>query len=373
LQKTNGAVFNVGQGSNPSPIVIVGPARWGGAFTSINLASDASKGANSITVASTSGLSPGQIVLLDERSGAQWMPDAAGAGQIWASPDYRVVYQLHNPPQQFIDDPITLPVNCTNDQSALSWFSRCDRPQSEIKEIASISGNTITFTSPVHISYRTSHTAQLSYYNYTHVKYAGIEGFTVKGGDDGQLRFEWAAYSWAKNIENTVWVGEGFAIDNSFRIEIRDSYIHDAAVSQPGGGAYAISFANGTAEVLVENNISMLTNKVMVARSSGAGSVFGYNYVDDGFINYSPQWQEVGLNASHMVGSHHVLFEGNYGFNFDSDDTHGNSTYHTVFRNSLTSVRKPYVNPADGKTYTDSVGSGNGPLRAAGPCCTRTI
>ena len=41
-----------------------------------------------------------------------------------------------------------------------------------------------------------------------------------------------------------------------------------------------------------------------------------------------------------MVGPHHVLFEGNYGFNFDSDKTHGNSIYHTVFRNHLTGKRR---------------------------------
>ena len=41
----------------------------------------------------------------------------------------------------------------------------------------------------------------------------------------------------------------------------------------------------GTAEVLVENGISVRANKVMVARSSGAGSVFGYNYIDMGYIN----------------------------------------------------------------------------------------
>ena len=38
---------------------------------------------------------------------------------------------------------------------------------SEIKEIASVSGNTITFTSPLSISYRTSHTAQLTRYTLT--------------------------------------------------------------------------------------------------------------------------------------------------------------------------------------------------------------
>jgi hypothetical protein len=33
---------------------------------------------------------------------------------------------------------------------------------------------------------------------------------------------------------------------------------------------------------------------------------------------------EIGVNGSHMSGSHHMLFEGNDTFNMDSDNTHGN-------------------------------------------------
>ena len=56
----------------------------------------------------------------------------------------------------------------------------------------------------------------------------------------------------------------------------------------------------------------------------------------------------MGLNASHMVGPHHVLFEGNYGFNWDSDKTHGNAIYHTIFRNHLRGIRAFDDRRADG-------------------------
>jgi hypothetical protein len=203
-----------------------------------------------------------------------------------------------------------------------------------------------------------------------------VESLTVIGGDNGNLRFEWCANCWAKSVENTVWHDEGFALDNSFRVEIRESYVHDAAWAQPGGAGYAISLSHGTSEILVENSISFMANKVMVARCSGAGSVFGYNYVDDGYINTNGHWQEVGLNASHMVGPHHVLFEGNYGFNWDSDKTHGNSIYHTIFRNHLRGIRKPFTyldnntNPPTSTSITDdatcSTGTCSGPLRCGG-------
>jgi hypothetical protein len=83
----------------------------------------------------------------------------------------------------------------TTPGTAGSWFSRPDRPTAETKQIASVSGATITFTTPIHIAYRTSHAAQLSRYELGHIKNAGVEDLTLIGGDKGNLRFHWAALS----------------------------------------------------------------------------------------------------------------------------------------------------------------------------------
>jgi hypothetical protein len=53
--------------------------------------------------------------------------------------------------------------------------------------------------------------------------------------------------------------------------------------------------------VLVENSIVLKANSNGGALG-GAGSVFGYNYVDDGYINTAAGWIEIGLNSSHMGG-----------------------------------------------------------------------
>ena len=82
--------------------------------------------------------------------------------------------------------------------------------------------------------------------------------------------------------------------------------------------------------------------------------------MDDGYINGSDAWIEVGVNGSHMVGSHHMLFEGNYSFNTDSDQTHGNSIYHTYFRNYLSGYRRPFT-ALDGTPVRRC-------RRALGPC-----
>jgi hypothetical protein len=371
LAKTDGAKpFQEAVSRNPSPVMIVGPSRFptardpSGVISSTNLTADAVKGVYTVTVTNSSGFGPGQIVLLDETSGAGWRKDPLGRGEVWAASDWRVVWRKHNPTLLYVDD-FAADQFPTTPGSAGSWFSRLDRPTAEVKEIAFISGPTITFTTPVHITYRTSHAAQLSRYAEHAVENAGVEDLKLIGGDNGNLIFVRTAHSWAENVESTGWHDAGVAIDNSFRIELREFYIHDAAWAQPGGGGYAISLSGGSAEVLIENGIAVRANKLLVARSAGAGSVVAYNYLDMGYINTNGAWIEGGLNASHMVGSHHVLFEGNYAFNADSDDTHGNSIYHTFFRNYLPGIRAPFDNQAGGR-IDDAAQSGNGPQRCIG-------
>lgn len=362
-------------GYDAKPIIIVGPSRYPGPdnSTSTGLTADGVADAFSVTVASTAGFSVGQIALLDELSGATWQatpPNFPGNALVWRSD--RIAWNMHLPVQAFQDDCAHSDINGPYDVTpgdhpgSMSWFCRTDRPTCEVKEIASISGNTITFTSPLHISYRTANTAQLTRYtvsgsqsgaNSVHVKNAGVESLTVQGGADGQIRFECAAYCWAKDVENTQWLGEGFTINGSFRIEIRGCWAHKGAWPQPGGGGYAISFATGGAEALIEDNIIHDTCKCMVARCSGAGSVIAYNYTDDAWDQYDPTWQEVHLNASHMAGPHHVLFEGNHGPNFDSDYTHGNAIYMTVFRNRLTGVRANFSGLGNARAVGAAYGS----------------
>ena len=171
LTRTNGATLgSYIPGSNPSPIIIAGPQRYNNNETSTALTADAAQGAHSVQVQSAAGFSVGQIVLLDEASGASWQPDVIWTSrQIWASAGYRFVWQKHNPYYQYVDDfdastyPYTL-------GSAGCWFSNCDRPTNEMHRISAISGDAITFNSPVTISYRLSHQAKLYQWRTPHAE-----------------------------------------------------------------------------------------------------------------------------------------------------------------------------------------------------------
>src|SRR5262249_25071120 len=268
---TKGILTPVDPGSyqyDAQPIVVVGPSRWPGPdnSTSQNLAADGTQGGMSVTVGNATGFAAGQFVLLDETSGASWQAVPSGFGcsnNLTQTPCPPLAWQgdkaawnMHWPEQQYQDDNGNSNASGPYDTTpgippdAMSWFSRTDRPTNEIKEIASVSGSTITFTSPLSIKYRVSHTAQLTRYtangssgNSVQVTNAGVESLSMYGGADGELRFENAAYSWAKNVEVTQWIGEGVAINGSFRIEVRDSYLHTGSWPEPGGAGYIVSFA----------------------------------------------------------------------------------------------------------------------------------
>jgi hypothetical protein len=90
----------------------------------------------------------------------------------------------------------------------MGWFCRTSangdgRCTNEIKQIASVSGNTVTFTSPISINYRVSHSAQLTKYTANsnggnggvQVVNAGVENLTAVGGADSAVRFEVTAYT----------------------------------------------------------------------------------------------------------------------------------------------------------------------------------
>src|SRR2546425_594960 len=138
LQITKGIVLR-GQGPTQTKLkmpigtnanlITVGQQWFPGLIQSTNLASDAVKGSQTAVLVGNPGLSVGEIVFIDQLTD----PNISH----WSS---------GSPP----GDP------------SRGWFGRMDRPLGQVMEVASVSGNTITFTTPFHISYQTAFTAQLS-------------------------------------------------------------------------------------------------------------------------------------------------------------------------------------------------------------------
>ncbi len=300
--------------SNPlvrSPVVLIG-VRWPEEAFSRDLTADAPKGATSVQVTSTTGLAAGQLVLVDEKTDDSYV--------YWGI------------------DPAVAPGG-----EGRGWFTRYDRPVGQMLEVAALDGNTVSFTTPLHIGFDVAHAAQLTAYTAPYgAKEAGLEDLSVYGGQDDNITIRLALHSWVKGVESNWSSGDSVDLDSSFRCEVRDSYFHHSANPFPGGAGYLLAVDHYTADSLIENNVFINGNKVMVMRASGGGNVIAYNYLDDAHIADYPGWVETGLNASHMTCAHFELFEGNHTFNIDGDDTWGGAVSNTFFRNLATGRRRSF-------------------------------
>jgi hypothetical protein len=309
---TNYAVINIG-------------TRWVKFMKYASLASDAVKGSYKITLTTNPGYVKGELVAIDQK------PD----------PNY-VNWGCH----------------ALAGDGSRCWFGDCDaatdptgRPLGQILEISDISGNTLTFSTPLHIAFTTALGARIAKMGDGNdvipaVKYTGVENLYVaygEGGDGGgNITLFGTGYCWVKNVESDKSNGSNINMVSSFRCVLRDSYIHSTVNPTPGGAGYGINLGVYSADNLVENNISWNFNKIMLMRASGGGNVIGYNYMDDGWGAYYPTQPEAGLNSSHYANSHFELFEGNESFSFSSECYWGNAAYITVFRNHLSGQRGAY-------------------------------
>ena len=295
---------NITVGTQSSP--------WG---ISYNLASDAVLGAYSVTLTGTPSPEPaiGSYVWLDEATF-----DNGG------DPNVNWGYSFVADPAQY---------NQTGYGGRGSYHSISD-----VYQVASTNGATITFTTPITYPIHTALFAQLTIMSGV-LQGIGLENLFVWGGTKGNVMVSGCEYCWAKNIEAVWSSGRNVQVQWGFRDVVRDSFIHETPSPNPGGGGYQMTLEGGTSNSLVENNISWFGNKVNTMELAGGGNVFAYNYTDDSMDADNPDSLEAGINASHMTTPHLNLLEGNYSPNFTGDAYWGNSIYETVFRNWLSAKR----------------------------------
>jgi hypothetical protein len=378
------------------------------------LAADAAQGQTTIQINSTSAFSVGMWVLIDEASAGGLVTDpldAAGAsnGQVWATSDWlsssgspatgRIMWMDHTPNLTFVDDfaPGTFPYQFP---TAGCWHSYCDRPTSEIHLITSIGAGpcpgtncTLTFDDPLTIAFRQSNSHNAQVYRFfsnqagttpgSFINEASVENLSVLRAPNGGIEMEFCAYCWINTVEVADWYSGGVTIAYSVRSEIINTLINYCWDAVNSGGEYPIALDSASTEILLTNSITNFGGKGMVARAGGAGSVVSYSYFDDQMYDkwsgIGDYWIDMSANASHYVGPHHVLFEGNWADNLDNDHTHGSNAYITYFRNWATALRTPFTDPSTGQAVDDATGVGYAcssgtctahapaPLRAIGP------
>jgi len=280
--------------------------------SSTDLTADAIKGSYSLTLTRNPGIAVGEVVLVDQVTDND--------PRVWWGPQ-------HDPPGG----------------GSRRWFARQDRSLAQMLEVTAVDGNTITFSTPFHITLRAEYGAQLSRYANPVLRRVGIEDLYVYGGmggdGHGNVAVDLCAYCWVRNIEAHWSVGTSVGFYGTFRSVLRDSYIHETPDPNPGGAGYMVGLNLGASDNLVENNVMWGCNKNIVVRASGGGNVIAYNYMDDAYGSTYPSMPEAGLNAGHYTTPHMELLEGNYSHNYKGDSFWGNSIYITVFRNHLSGIR----------------------------------
>jgi hypothetical protein len=291
---------------------------------SIDLAADAMQGTNTLSLVTNPGIRVGEFVYIDENTDND--------PEVFWGPS-------HNPPGG----------------GSRRWFIRQDRSLTQMMEVSAVSGNSITFNTPFHTTFRTAYQAQLTRFTGLLLQKVGVEDLYVWGGMGGDyhgnISMIHCAYCWVKNV-NAAWsIGTNVGLYFTFRSEVRDSYIHETPDPNPGGAGYMTGLNYGASDNLFENNIMWYGNKEIIMRGTGGGNVVAYNYMDDSFGSTYPHSSEGGLNAGHYTTPHMELLEGNYSQNYVGDSYWGNSINITVFRNWLSALRGAHA-PLNNYTIT---------------------
>src|SRR6266581_1343928 len=268
------------------------------------------KGATKITLDSTSGLSAGSVIILDQANDTS---DTGGMFVCDASPCHQ---------------------GGETGSSNGRTIGGVDRNETQMVTVTGISGNVVTISPGLYMNnWRSSQSPGVWWTS--QITGVGIENLTVDNSGSGSsvyagIYFYDASQSWVKNVKslrgnrNHVWLYQ------SSHNVIRDSYFFG---TQNGAQeSYGIeSFISS--DNLVENNIfEQIASPIMSGGSSG--NVYGYNFSINNLYNVSVNWMQNSY-ANHDAGNLMNLFEGNSFNALDCDDIHGTGGLATYFRNQL--------------------------------------
>lgn len=262
-----------------------------------------SQGATSITLSSTTGLTVGTLLNLDQL-------DDSGAdnGNVWQCVDYG---------------------KCATEGD--SGLDRPGRAQGQQVVVTSINGTTVGISPALYMPNWRSGQSPGAWWASVTIAGVGLEDLSVQNVNSGSMfniQFGGVRDSWVRNVRSLNSNRAHILGYSTTRITVRDSYFYGTlnAQSQSYGGELDMSSA-----WLFENNIYQHITGPMQPGQQGSGIVYGYNYaVDDYYTNAG--WMQASA-YHHAAGINYTLFEGNDGVSFTADAIHGTSHFMTAFRN----------------------------------------
>lgn len=288
-----------------------GETNWpGGPVHSTSWSAGYAKGTTSITLGSTSGLSVGNIMVLDQ------LNDSSDPGSIY-----------------ICDTQGSGTGNCA-DEGPTSG-QRQSRDQQQIVTVTAIAGTQVTFTPALYMPNWRSTQSPGAWWSNTVIKNSGVEDMTLdhtnssidsSGAGVGILN---ALNCWVRGVRSIDSPRSHVRMYIVSNVVVRDSYFYGTrnAVSQ----SYGIEWYPG-GDSLVENNIFEKVTSPLMVNSSASGSVAAYNYSFNDYETASAN-ALYGSVWLHSGGIDNILFEGNVGAAFFGDSIHGTHNFVTIFRN----------------------------------------
>jgi hypothetical protein len=168
----------------------------------------------------------------------------------------------------------------------------------------------------------------------------GIENLTVNNQTgntalQGNIQFFNASESWVKNVRSLNSGVSHILIDESSKIEVRDSYFYGENHAPGGGTQYTIEMLMAS-HSKIENNIMQQTTAPIKAGGS-IGCVAGYNFAIDTLWVGTDMQQAI--FPTHEAGASMFLLEGNDLNGTLHDLSHGSTAVETHFRNRYTGTQ----------------------------------
>lgn len=298
-----------GAGSSKTVLKIAGSQEIGiriGGYTAygtlLNISSGYTKGSTTLTMSSITGLSIGNVVLIQQQD----------------APD--LVFGTE------------------------AYCARDGRHMGQIAEIDSISGNNITIDPALSYTLSSGLDPELLKFQGASslVESAGVENLFIErlsaSGSDN-IHLQNCRGCWVKNIESYTAYKVHLEIDACFRCEVRDSYFHHVINNNRGDGGhgYGVRLAMWASDNLIENNIFYELRHSVIMSCAGAGNVIAYNYSEEGWGNNDAN-QELWMQGDLITHNSHpfmTLWEGNKASQASQDNVHGSASHSTWLRNHL--------------------------------------
>lgn len=176
--------------------------------------------------------------------------------------------------------------------------------------VVAVSGNRITLEAPLSIQFDPAFAPRARPLTDI-VENAGLEDLALTRLDSSDrfiVRIRQGANLWFRNIASHRARKAHIHAREGYRIEVRDSYFHDASDHGVGGHGYGVMLSRHSSHSLIENNIFRRLRHALILQIGASGNVMAYNYVREALSegNYVPT--DISLHGHYPSAN---LFEGN--------------------------------------------------------------